>query len=125
MKCIKILGLAAITLSLTACGGIKSQEEITQMSPTEVAVQACNAYKNIELEQLQFLFPEKTYKRLVSKTSKYPEKFAAYVEDANCEVKNTESITYKRLDSTRITFEKFDAIKVFKVDGQYQIAVEG
>ncbi len=125
MKGIKELGLAAVTLSLTACGGIKSQEEITQMSPTEVAVLACNAYKNIELEQLQFLFPEKTYKRLIRKTSKNSEEFAAYVEDANCEVKNTESITYKRLDSTRITFEKFDAIKVFKVDGQYQIAVEG
>ena len=125
MKCIKSLGLVAITLSLTACGGIKSQAEITQMSPTEVAVLACNAYKNIELEQLQLLFPEKTYKKFISKTSKYPEKFAAYVENANCEIKNTESITYKKIDSTRIIFEKFDAIKVFKVDGQYQIAVEG
>ncbi|MBA6356637.1 MULTISPECIES: hypothetical protein [unclassified Colwellia] len=125
MKCIKSLGLVAITLSLTACGGIKSQAEITQMSPTEVAVLACNAYKNIELEQLQFLFPEKAYKKFISKTSKYPEKFAAYVENANCKIKNTESITYKKIDSTRITFEKFDVIKVFKVDGQYQIAVEG
>ncbi|AOW78371.1 hypothetical protein A3Q34_16900 [Colwellia sp. PAMC 20917] len=125
MKCIKSLGLVAITLSLTACGGIKSQAEITKMSPTEVAVLACNAYKNIELEQLQFLFPEKAYKKFISKTSKYPEKFAAYVENVNCEIKNTESITYKKIDSTRITFEKFDAIKVFKVDGQYQITVEG
>jgi hypothetical protein len=125
MKCIKSLGLVAITLSLAACGGIKSQEEIAQMSPIEVAVLACNAYKNIKLEQLQFLFPEKAYKKLVSKTSKYPEKFAAYAEKANCEVKNTESITYKKVDSTRITFEQFDAIKVFQVDGQYQIAVEG
>mgnify|MGYP003629408480 CR=1 FL=1 len=125
MKHLKLLGVTAVALSLAACGGIKSQEEIAQMSPTEVAVLACNAYKNIELEQLQFLFPEKTYKKFISKTSKYPEKFAAYAEKANCEVKNTESITYKKIDSTRITFEQFDAIKVFQVDGQYQIAVEG
>jgi len=125
MKHLKSFSLVVITLSLAACGGIKSQEEIAQMSPTEVAVLACNAYKNIELEQLQFLFPEKTYKRFVLKTSKNSEAFAAHVEDANCEVKNTESITYKMMPSTRITFEKFDAIKVFQVAGQYQIAVEG
>jgi hypothetical protein len=125
MKHFKLFGVTAVALSLAACGGIKSQEEIAQMSPTEVAVLACNAYKNIELEQLQFLFPEKSYKRLIRKTSKNSEAFAAHVEDANCEVKNTESITYKKIDSTRITFEKFDAIKVFQVDGQYQIAVEG
>jgi hypothetical protein len=125
MKCINSLALVGLTLSLAACGGIKSQEEIAQLTPIEVAVLGCNAYKNIELEQLQYLFPEKSYKKFISKTRKYPEKFAAYAEKANCEVKNTESITYKKVDSTRITFEQFDAIKVFQVDGQYQIAVEG
>jgi len=125
MKHLKSFSLVVITLYLAACGGIKSQEEITQMSPTEVAVLVCNAYKNIELEQLQPLFPEKSYKRLIRKTSKNPDGFSEFVKDADCGVTKTENITYKRLDTTRVSFEKFDAIKVFQVAGQYQIAVEG
>lgn len=125
MKYLKSLSLIAITLSLAACGGIKSKEEIAIMSPTEVAVLACNAYKNIELEQLQPLFPEKSYAKFISKSTKYPEKLSDFVKDANCEVKSSEEKTYKRLDATRVTFTKFSAIKVFKIDGQYQIAVEG
>jgi hypothetical protein len=115
----------AITLSLAACGGIKSKEEIAQMSPTDVAVLACNAYKNIELEQLQPLFPEESYKKFIRKTSKNADKFSEFVKDADCGVTKTESITYKRLDATRVSFEKFSAIKVFKVDDQYQVAMEG
>jgi len=125
MKCIKSLGLVAITLSLTACGGMKSQEEITQMSPTEVAVLACNAYKHIELEQLQYIFSEKSYKKLIRKSSKNPDRFSEFVEDADCGVIKAENVSYKRLDATRVTFEEFSAIKVFKVDGKYQIALEG
>jgi hypothetical protein len=123
MKQIKLLGLAALGLSLAACGGIKSKEEIAQMTPTEVAELTCNAYKNIELEQLQPLFPEKSYKRLISKSSKNADKFNEFVKDADCGVTKTENITYKRLDATRISFEKFSSIKVFKVDGQYQVAL--
>ncbi|MGB0937742.1 MAG: hypothetical protein ACPGTQ_09800 [Colwellia sp.] len=125
MKQIKLLGLAACSLSLVACGDIKNKEKIAQMSPTEVAELACNAYKNIELEQLQPLFPEKSYKRLISKSSKNADKFSEFVKDADCGVTKTEGITYKRLDATRVSFEKFSAIKVFKVDGQYQVAIEG
>ena len=123
MKQIKLVGLAVFSLSLVACGGIKSKEEITTMSPTEVAELTCNAYKNIELEQLQPLFPEESYKRLISKSSKNPDKFSEFVKDANCGVTKAENITYKRLEATRVSFEKFGAIKVFKVDGQYQVAL--
>ena len=123
MKQIKLVGLAVFSLSLVACGGIKSKEEIATMSPTEVAELTCNAYKNIELEQLQPLFPEKSYKRLISKSSKNPDKFSEFVKDANCGVTKAENITYKRLEATRVSFEKFGAIKVFKVDGQYQVAL--
>lgn len=125
MKQIKLLGLAAFSLSLVACGGIKGKEEIAKMSPIEVAELACNAYKDVELEQLQPLFPEKSYKRLISKSSKNADKFSEFVKDADCGVIKTENITYKRLDATRVSFEKFSAIKVFKVDGQFQVAIEG
>jgi len=125
MKYYKSLVLVAVTLSLAACGGIKSKEEIAKMSPADVAVLACNAYKNIELEQLQPLFTEKSYKRLIRKSSKNADKLSEFVQDANCSVTKTENITYKRLDATRVSFEKFSAIKVFKVDGQYQVAMEG
>lgn len=125
MKYLKSLSLIAITLSLAACGGIKSKEEIAIMSPTEVAVLACTAYKNIELEQLQPLFPEKSYNRLIRKSSKNADKFSEFVKDADCGVTKTENITYKRLDAIRVSFEKFNAIKVFKVDDQYQVAMEG
>ncbi len=125
MKCIKSLGLVATTLSLAACGDIKSKEDITAMSPTEVAVLACNAYKNIELEQLQYIFPEKSYKRLIRKSNKNPDGFSEFVQDADCGVIKAENVSYERLDATRVSFEKFSAIKVFKVDGKYQIAIEG
>lgn len=125
MKHLKLLSLFAVTMSLAACGGIKSQEEISQMTPTDVAVLACNSYKNIELEQLQPLFPEKSYKRFISKASKDADKLREFVKDADCGVKKTENITYKRLDAIRVSFEKFSVIKVFKVDGQYQVAMEG
>ncbi len=75
MKCINSLALVGLTLSLAACGGIKSQEEIAQLTPTEVAQLGCSAYKNIELEQLQYLFPEKSYKKLIRKSSKNPDRF--------------------------------------------------
>lgn len=125
MKYVKSLSLVAISLSLAACGGIKSKGEIAELSPTDVAVLACNAYKNIELEQLKPLFPEKSYESLISKNNKYPNKLKAYVKGANCEVKSSDSVIHKKQDATRITFKKFSAIKVFKIDGEYQIAVEG
>lgn len=125
MKQIKLLGLSSLCLISVACSDIEDTKEIAQMTPTEVALFACNAFKNKELEQLQPLVPKKSYDRLIRKSTKNPEELASFIKSVDCTVTQAESITKKKVDMTRVSFEAFAAIKVFKIEGKYQILMEG
>jgi len=119
MKYLKTLSLIAVTMSLTACGGIKSQDEIAQLSPTEVAQLGCNAFKSLELEQLKLIISERMYKKLEEKTD--DELFRAKASRLDCEVTEVTQARFRKQQGMIVSFVKGRDIKVFKVDGKYQI----
>lgn len=119
MKPIKFLSLIALSLSLVACGGIKTQEDIAQMSPKEVAELACNSLKSVEVEQLKLLMAERKHKQLIEKSQ--DERFTARAGRLDCEITNVSKKTFRGQEGTIVSFAKGRDMKVYKEDGQYRI----
>ena len=94
------------------------------MEPKEVAELACHAMVNKEIAQFEYLVSEKSYKKLVRVFEERPEKLQDFVGE-DCEASNVESLKRRGAEYTRVSFTKAPNIRVFKVDGYYQVGMEG
>lgn len=65
------------------------------------------------------------YDFLIKVTTCQYQGLASFIKSVDCTVTQAESITKKKIDMTRVSFEAFSAIKVFKIEGKYQISMEG
>lgn len=125
---LKILTSALSIISFLTVANAVTQEDIDQLSTTEVASLTCTSIKNLKFAPLQYLVPEKDYKKMVKHYEKTPEKFKKLISDINCTVTNTKLITKKynnKISYTQVTFKKFNQINVYKVDEKYQIVMKG